>query len=133
MIRKVSFPRPQQPFTNPYLSQSNRVRVPPFYFFKILFNISLPLKPRFSDFYISSVFPCLSPICATCLAELIFHDHPSNIWRGVKVEPCSRHGVHGYQLCCLWGGLPPDCAELQCGKRGEERTWWRHAKKNKVV
>jgi hypothetical protein len=52
IIRKVSFPRPQQPFTNPYLSQSNRVRVPPFYFFKILFNISLPLKPRFSDFYI---------------------------------------------------------------------------------
>jgi len=64
MKPKVAFPRPQQPFTNPYLSQSNPVRAPPFYLLKIHFNIILPLKPRSSDLSVFLTFPL--PLTHTC-------------------------------------------------------------------
>jgi len=64
MKSKVSFPRQQQPFTDPYLSNSNPVCVPQFYFLKINFSIILPLKPRSSKLCIFLRFPL--PLTHTC-------------------------------------------------------------------
>jgi hypothetical protein len=68
------------------LNQINPAHDPPNHFIKIGLNIILPPTPGLSKWSPSSVHiktlytPLLSPIHATCHAQLILLDHPNDFW-----------------------------------------------------